>query len=249
MRIDRDSPLPLYYQLKKLLLAKIESGVLKPGDILFTESQMQEQYDVSRTTVRQALKELEDAGKIVRQRGRGTFVAKPKVSHSPEQYPDLADHMVKQGLTPGWSLLGASWVIPPEDIAKQLNLAAGHKAFCLRRLRLENDDPIGYHVAYVSPNFATAIDETAFLDGGSLRYLREQNILETSIANRILEAVPASMEDAAVLNCSKGDALLQIRRIVLSADNLPIEIFRGVYLGSRFQYHINNMRAINPINA
>ncbi|MDQ7037433.1 MAG: GntR family transcriptional regulator [Anaerolineae bacterium] len=53
--IDRKSPLPLYYQLKRVLLAKIDSSELKPGDIFPTEQQIQETYQVSRTTVRQAL--------------------------------------------------------------------------------------------------------------------------------------------------------------------------------------------------
>lgn len=249
MGIDRTSPMPLYYQLKQILLIQIDSGEFKPGDILPTESQIQEYYDVSRTTVRQALSELESEGKVSRYRGRGTFVTKPKISHNPEQYPDLADNMMRQGSIPGWKVLSAQWITPTEKIVNRLHISNTERVFCLKRVRLENDEPIGLHTAYVSPRFAQLIDENAFNEGGSLRYLRMGEILQKSTANRTLEAVPSNQEEAKLLNVPTGAAMLLIRRTVLSAENQPVEFFRGVYRGDRFQYHISNMRAISQINA
>ncbi|MDQ7024652.1 MAG: GntR family transcriptional regulator [Anaerolineae bacterium] len=247
--IDRKSPLPLYYQLKRVLLAKIDSSELKPGDIFPTEQQIQETYQVSRTTVRQALSELEDEGKITRHRGRGTFVTKPKVSHSAEQYPNLADNMSKQGLTPGWKVLLADWVAADSAITTRLKLPSVQKVFCLERLRLENDEAIGHHMAYVSPAYASAIDEASFTEGGSLRYLRHLTVLANCIANRTLEAIEANPKIAVYLNVEVGAALLRVRRIVYTPDDSPVELFEGVYRGDRFEYHINHMRAVSNINA
>lgn len=249
MSIDRKSPMPLYYQLKRILLTKIGSGELKPGDMFPTEQHIQETYDVSRTTVRQALSELEDEGKITRHRGRGTFVAKPKISHNPKQYPNLADHMSEQGLLPGWQLLSADWKIADNEVAKRLELSAGQSVFCLERLRLENDEAIGHHFAYVAPDYVSLIDENTFTEGGSLRYLHNLSVLQESTANRTLEAIPASKKFADLLAAKEGSALLRVRRIIYTADNKPIEFFEGVYRGDRFQYHINNMRAVSSINA
>jgi DNA-binding GntR family transcriptional regulator len=249
MSIDRNSPMPLYYQLKRVLLAKIDSGELKSGDIFPTEQQIQETYDVSRTTVRQALSELEDEGKITRHRGRGTFVAKPKVSHSADSYPNLADHMSEQGLTPGWQLISADWLIPDNEVSKHLKLSSGQKVFCLERLRLENDEAIGHHLAYIAPDYAGMIDEQSFTEGGSLRYLHNLSVLQESTANRTLEAIPANKKVAALLNTEEGTALLRVRRTIYTTDNETIEFFEGVYRGDRFQYHINNMRAVSSINA
>jgi GntR family transcriptional regulator len=241
--------MPLYYQLKRVLIAKIDSGELKSGDIFPTEQQIQDIYDVSRTTVRQALSELEDEGKITRHRGRGTFVAKPKVSHSAGSYPNLADHMSEQGLTPGWKLLSAAWLIPDNEVSKRLKLSSGQKVFCLERLRLENDEAIGHHFAYVAPDYAGMIDERAFTEGGSLRYLHNISILQGSIANRTLEAIPASKKIASLLDIEEGSALLRVRRIIYTQEEHPIEFFEGVYRGDRFQYQINNMYAVSSINA
>ncbi|MCA9913695.1 MAG: GntR family transcriptional regulator [Anaerolineae bacterium] len=249
MTINRDSPLPLYYQLKRLLLAKIESGELKPGDIFPTEQIIQETYEVSRTTVRQALSELEEDGKITRHRGRGTFVAKPKVKHIPEQYPDLTDHMTLQGLVPGWRLLSAEWVFPSMEVGKQLQVDEEQRVFRLERLRLEHDEAIGYHIAHVAPDYAGSIDEHAFTTGGSLRYLRPLPALETAVADRMIDALPASEHVAKMLDVSPGEPLLRVQRVIRTPEGSPIEAFSRVYRGDRFQYHIQNMRAVNGINA
>lgn len=249
MTIDRNSPIPLYFQLKRILLEKIDNSELNPGDMLPTEQQIQEEHDVSRTTVRQALSDLVDDGKITRHRGRGTFVAKPKVRHMPDQYPDLADHMIEQGLTPGWRLLHADWVDPTEEITKTLQVGSGKQVFQLERLRLENNDPIGYQIAYLAPQFAAAIDDNTFMAGGSLRYLNKLDLLQTGVADRTLEAIEANEKYAELLSIPLETALLRVSRVIYTQDRTPIEMFVGVYRGDRFQYHINNMRAVSTINA
>lgn len=78
--LNRDVPIPLYYQLKQLITQEISSGVLKPGDKLPAEDDLCEMYAVSRTPVRQALTELVHEGLLIRVHGRGTFVAEPEPS-------------------------------------------------------------------------------------------------------------------------------------------------------------------------
>lgn len=239
--IDRASRLPLYFQLKQWLVEQIEKGHWQPGDMLPTEQQLQEQYDLSRTTVRQAFKELELEGLVTRYRGRGTFVAKPKVTHSPEPRSSLTASLLHQGVQPGWRVLSAEWTSSPTEVAKELQVEVGTQVYRLRRLRLANDEPIGYHIAYVSPKYSEAIDESSLTNGGSLRYLRRQNHLDGSRADRILEAIAAGKEEAALLSVDIGMPMLLIRRVVMSYDSKPIELFRGIYRGDRFQYHISNL--------
>jgi GntR family transcriptional regulator len=80
-RLDRTSFVPLYYQLQELLKEQIESGVWAPGDALPSEPELARGLGVSRVVVRQALAILDDDRQIVRIRGRGTFVAQPKIGH------------------------------------------------------------------------------------------------------------------------------------------------------------------------
>src|SRR5262245_51858084 len=78
--VDKGSPVPFYYQLRQLLESAIAVGALPPGEQIPTEASLCERYDVSRTVVRQALSDLERTGLVTRLKGKGTFVAEPKIS-------------------------------------------------------------------------------------------------------------------------------------------------------------------------
>jgi GntR family transcriptional regulator len=238
MTIDRESPIPLYYQLKELLTGRITSDEWQPGDMLPTEEQLQEQYELSRTTVRQALKELEFEGKISRYRGRGTFVSKPKISHSPDPHFNLTAYLTQQGMEPGWQVLSAGWVSATAEVADRLGVKAGSRVYQLQRLRMANDEPIGYHITHVIPVLGEAIDENRLDQGGSLDYLHGPGQLEESYANRTIEAILASDETAKLLDIVKGSPILLIRRQVFNADGVPVEDMRAMYRGDRFQYRV-----------
>lgn len=241
MTINRNSPLPLYYQLKQLLVEQMANGEWKPGDILPTELSLQKEHDLSRTTVRQAIREMELEGLVARFRGRGTFVAEPKVIHNPESQNSLTNFLISHGKNPGWKLISAGMCISPEAIAENLKIEYKEETFCLRRLRLSNEEPIGYLVSYVPSNYIDAVDESAYTEGGSLNYLRTTGHLENSRAVRLLEAVPAQEEEASLLGVDIGAPLLQVRRTVFNSDEKPIEEFRGAYRGDRFQYQISSL--------
>lgn len=239
MSINRSSPFPLYYQLKQIILNKLEAHVWVPGDMLPSEKEFQDEYNLSRTTVRQALKELEDEGMLSRYRGRGTFVAQPKITHGLEPRFSLTTYLREQGRQPGWQLLSAEWVLPPQDVATRLQISPEERSFCLRRLRLADGEPLGFHTAYVSPQFAELISPAQFQQGGSLSYLQSEVLLVGSRAERILEAVRSSEEDTSLLGVSKGAPMFQIRRLLLSFDRQPVEDLCAIYRGDRFQYVLN----------
>lgn len=241
MTIDRQAPLPLYYQLKLLLNERIENGVWKPGDLLPTELNLQETHGLSRTTVRQAIRELEIEGLVTRYRGRGTFVSEEKVVHSPEPHKGLSDFLREQGKRPGWKVISADWIEPDKRIIKQLGLKADEKVFCLKRLRLADDQTIGFHSSYVAPKYSEAIDDSKFEKGGSLFYLKEKKYLQDSKAFRVLEAVPATEAEASFLGVDIGFPLLLVKRLVVNKSGIPFEYFHGLYRGDRFQYQLNNL--------
>ena len=236
--IERNSPIPLYYQLKQLLAERITKGEWQPGDMLPTEEQLQEQYGLSRTTVRQALRELELEGLISRHRGRGTFVSRPKISHSPDPHFNLTAYLTEEGMRPGWQVISAKWTPATEEVAERLALKAGQMVYQLRRLRLANGEPIGYHIAHVIPALAESIDESHLDRGGSLDYLHATGQLDQSYANRTIEAILASDEVARRLDSIKGSPILMIRRRVFNSAGVPVEDMRAMYRGDSFQYRV-----------
>jgi GntR family transcriptional regulator len=236
--IERESPVPLYHQLKQLLTERIANGDWLPGDMLPTEEQLQEQYGLSRTTVRQALRELEYEEKISRFPGRGTFVTKPKISHSLDPEFDFTAFLTQQGMRPSWRVLSIEWVPASTQLAERLVLNAGTLVYQLRRLRLANDEPIGYHTTHVIPELGENINDQWLEQGDSLDYLRKSGQLGESYANRIIEATLATEETAKLLDAVPGSPILLIRRRVFDSEGTAIEDMRALYRGDRFQYRI-----------
>ena len=170
-------------------------------------------------------------------------MAEPKVVHGPEPQYSLTNFLIQQGKNPGWEVISAQWCTPLPAITDRLQLARNVEVFCFRRLRLSDTEPIGYLESFVSHAFRDAIDEQDYETGGSLEYLKSKGHLVNSRALRNLEAVPAQELEASLLGVDIGAPMLQVRRLVISRDDLPIEDFRGIYRGDRFQYQISSLPA------
>src|SRR4051812_25015713 len=82
MQLDKSVPIPLYFQLKELILSEIKEGNYKIGSLIPTENDLSDMFEISRTTVRQAITELVQEGWLYRVKSKGTFVSKPKIEQS-----------------------------------------------------------------------------------------------------------------------------------------------------------------------
>ena len=240
LSIDRNSPLPLHHQLKQRLLEKIELGEWKPDDLIPSEQELQEQFGLSRTTVRQAMSELVHEGLLVRERGRGTFVTPPKMTHSPEAHKGLTEFMQEQGITPGWRVLEKGLVSANRETAAALELPPKSRVYRLRRLRLADDKPIGVHIACLPEAIAAQINDAALVEGGSLHYISHIPQMMTSRANRTIEAIPAGEPDVSLLQIAPGSPILQITRVVRSSGGEPLEYLQARYRGDQFKYQIGD---------
>ncbi len=237
--LDRNSPVPLYFQLKQVLLSRIDSGEWLTGSLIPGELELQQTYDLSRTTVRQTLGDLVSEGRLVRFRGRGTFVAevrKGKVTHNAAF--GLHEAMAMQGFTPGWRLLESDWVSsPPAQVLDHLNLERGDKVYRIVRLRLANDEPIGHHTAWLPASIGRRIDTSLLTEGESKSYLLHLPEMRHAMARRAIEAVCADARDAQLLLTTEGQPVLAVHRLVRVADQ-PVEYLQARYLGSRYKYEI-----------
>lgn len=237
--IDRTSPIPLYFQLKQILLERIDSEEWGSGDLIPSELELQDTYGLSRTTVRQTLSDLVNEGRLHRQRGRGTFVTKPVFAHDPMIRPGAAGYMSHEGLEPGWRIVKADWTDnPPEGVRERLNVAEDARVYRIHRLRLANDEPIGYHYAYLPESLVPLINHDALLEGGSMRYLRSVPQMENSQAVRHLEATLAGDPEIEQLGVAAGFPILTIERILLAEDGSTIELLWAAYRGDQFKYRV-----------
>ncbi len=102
MQIDKQSPIPIYFQIMEQLKTQIKNGELKADALLPSEREYAEQFGISRMTVRQALSNLVNEGFLYRQKGRGTFVSKLKMEQPLQGLTSFTEDMRSRGMKPGW---------------------------------------------------------------------------------------------------------------------------------------------------
>src|SRR4051794_18999277 len=139
--VDRNSPVPLYFQVAEQLEAAIAAGELAPGTRLENELQLADRCGLSRPTVRQAIQHLVDRGLLVRKRGVGTQVVQAQVRRSIE-LTSLYDDLAAARRAPGTRVLELETVPATDEVAKDLGLPLGTNVIRLRRLRLSDDEPL-----------------------------------------------------------------------------------------------------------
>jgi GntR family transcriptional regulator len=236
--MDRTSPVPLYYQLKLLLLEKIERGEWARGALIPSEKELEATYGLSRTTVRQALGELTAEGLLYRRRGRGTFVAHAKLTYDAVSGIEANGTMRERGITLEWRLLDSTWISAPAYAAQALGIAPGNRVFCIRRLRLAGEDVMGYHIAYLPEWSAQRIDVERMTDGDSLAYLRRMLPRRSPRIERTLEARLSGDLEGALIGLEVGAPVLHLERVVFDSAERPLEYLKAAYSGDRLKYRL-----------
>lgn len=240
MTMDRRAPAPLYHQLKRALIDHIQTAGLAPGARMPTEAEIEQQHGISRTTIRQALQELVQAGVVERVQGRGTFVAAPPLIHAP-LLTSFTENMQSQGQRPSHRVL-ESWVTAaPQAVADALELEPGAPCRFIRRLLLVNDRALGVAETWLPRavlGVADPLFDAAALAAGSLYEVLQRPPIGLVLA-RGAETVRAGLADdeqAALLGCSPSAPVLVVDRVSFTADERPVESTRLVFDGTRYAY-------------
>jgi GntR family transcriptional regulator len=232
--IDRGARLPLYQQLYEILHQKILLQQWKPGDRLPTESELEQQHNVSRITVRTVLDMLVKEGLIYRQAGRGTFVAHATLEQGLSQIISFTEDMQRRGFTVSTRVLFSGLVPATAYIAERLRIDPGEELAHLQRLRLADGEPMCIEHSYFIHRYCPGILDHDF----STRSLREVKIGKYGIrwahAKQTIQAINASREMADLLGVRRGGALLFFERISFSQDNVPMEFLQAYYRADRY---------------
>ncbi|HXT37315.1 MAG TPA: GntR family transcriptional regulator, partial [Chloroflexota bacterium] len=133
MMLDRQSPIPIHYQFKKMLLDQILSGHLPPGAQLPTEGEYARQFGVSLAPIRQALGELAQQGYIERRTRRGTFVRRRKIAQKIASLSSFTDAMHETNLAVAVEVLQLESIQAPKELAARLGLSESEAVVFLQR--------------------------------------------------------------------------------------------------------------------
>ncbi len=241
--IDKASPVPFYYQLRQLLERAVADGVLAAGEQIPTEASLCERYDVSRTVVRQALSDLERTGLVTRLKGKGTFVAEPKVSEFVAQsLTSLHEDLSARGerLTTKVLRLEVEPVSP--HVAPMLELQEPEPIVLLERLRFLRGEPLVVTTAYMPHSICAPILELDMSDRSLFETYEQELGLTLHRGTRAIEARTATGELAQHLGLNEGAPVLAFTGVTYLDDGRPIEYFVGLHRGDRSRFETELFR-------
>lgn len=243
--LDVHSPVPLYYQLKNLLEEQIASGVYKPGDMIPSENKLCDIYAISRTTVRQAIHELVNSGKLTRTQGRGTFIADSYTEKPVDKLFGFTSDMKETGQIPRSKVLQFAPLIPAKHVRVGLRLEENEAAIILRRLRFAEENVLGLAVSYLPfKRFFKLLDEN--MEDNSLYKtleLKFDTIPLRSVYN--VETQRCPREIAKLLEIAPGDPILFLQEVVYDQNDVPFEFVEEFYRSDRFSFRVEIRRHQN----
>jgi len=244
LSVDRASALPLHVQVKQALRDQIAGGTWKPGDLVPGDVELCSQLAVSRTTVRQALTELAHEGWVVRERGRGTFVAPPKLTERAiERLSGFFEDMAALGHSSVSQVLRQEARPADEPIAARLNIKAGTGVVEIERLRFVEDEPVVLTTTYLPQSLAPGLEAADLTRRSLYEYLETECGLTLASGVRTIEAVAADARQARLLRVRKGAPLVFLQSVSYLADGRPIEYYLALHRGDRSRFEVELVRS------
>lgn len=250
LTVQRDSAVPFYEQLKQILNRQIDAGEYQPGDLVPSEFELCKRYGVSRTVVRQALGELVNEGHLYRMRGKGTYVAKPKLNEQFIQstvgfFEDLTarGHIVQS------RVMSCELIQPIERIASILELEPDARCIELVRLRSVNDEIVAFTKSYMPDFGAEFFEDLRATDLSTVslyKWLEERWGMRIDSGHRSLEAGLATGMLARLLEMEAGSPVLEIESIGRDANDRVIEYFQAWHRGDRTRLEMDVVRDPRP---
>ena len=236
--LSLESDIPLYSQIVSIVKRNISAGTLVTGDLLPSEAELCKTFDISRSTVRQAIGTLESEGLVVRKQGRGTFVAEPKVRRRTENVYSFTSEISSMGMTPSSRLIDFQVIEPTPDIVRMLELTGPEsKVYRFSRVRNVNDEPLiletSFYPQYIYPKLTRELLETHSFY--SLLY--EVGIVPANAVDSY-EAVPLNRKECELLGCKPGSCGFFVQRRTFNENGMCYEFTQSIMRADRVKLDV-----------
>lgn len=243
-QLDRESTLPLYHQVKQILLARVRAEDLAPGARVPGDHELCRSLGVSRSVVRQALAELEVEGVVERVKGRGTYVAHPRTTeHLVARLTGLHEEMAARGASVTSTVRRQEVVPATGQVAAALEVEVGTPVLVLERLRHVGGEPWVLTTTHLPTDLAPDLAHEDFTEQSLYSVLETRYGVTLTHGRRSVEAVAASEETARLLAVAPHDPLLMLRSTTWAGER-PVEVFVALHRGDRTRFEVDLERTL-----
>lgn len=235
--IDTDSFTPAYIQLARILYGGIMDGELRAGDRVPSENELSERYGLSRMTARKAISLLTDKGLVRRDKGKGTFVSKPRVEGGIFLIPDFHDEMRRQGISTDVTLLSVKVVPAGRVPADRLGIRKAERVIYLERVLGGDGEPLVFDRKYILLDRSQPLLE-AELGHGSMEELYAGNPQMAPVrADLELSATNLTAREARLLKSRKGASAFCMEQLIYAANDRKVTWGWLIYRGDKFSFN------------
>lgn len=235
-RIDKDSRIPLYFQLVDILLEEMENS-LSEGEQIPSEREICDKYNVSRTTVRQAINELEREGLIYKVHGKGTFVAPKKMKQDLVGFYSFTEEMKKLGKKPLSKVMSFEITDAGRKVSKKMNIEENAMVYKFTRLRIADDIPMMLEETFVPHDLFPGLTKEELESNALYDIFTEKYKVESKVADEFFTPVMAFENEASLLEMPSSLPSLRIERYTYN-ENRIIEYTNSIARGDKFKYHV-----------
>ena len=235
IQVDRNSPVPLYFQVAQRLEEMIESGELATGTRLENEIDLADRLGLSRPTMRKAIEYLVDRGLLVRKRGVGTQVVHAKVKRQVE-LTSLYDDLAKTHRDPSTRVISFRTEPAADALAIEFGIPEGTEVYVFERLRYADGEPLALMRNHVPVDLLRLTAED--LETAGLYNLLRANGINLRIAKQSIGARAATAAEARALGEAKGAPLLTMARAAYDDQGRAVEHGNHLYRASRYSFDL-----------
>ncbi|WP_070000646.1 GntR family transcriptional regulator [Cellulosilyticum sp. I15G10I2] len=245
--MDRENSfIPMYYQLKKIIIDMIENEAIKADVAIPSEPKLMQTYHLSRTTVRKAIDELVNEGYLYKRQGKGTFVKGRGFEQGLIRLSGCSEDIKRYGLTPKPHVLDAGIRQPSKRVCKMLDITEDEKTFYMERVVYGDEIPINKNKSYIPYHLVPGIEAIDFNQESLYKVLEKDYRITINKAIRTVEAILANEEVALQLQVDEGAPVMlfkgQVFGMLPDSNEVVIEYFEAIYRSDQFQFYIEQHR-------
>lgn len=227
--------IPIYKVIENDLKKDINEGLLQSGDLVPSENELKDKYNVSRMTVRQALNNLVNDGYLYRHKGKGTFISSRKIEKNIHGVRSFTEEMAATNRRVSNQILKFEKMIVPVDIAEKLFLTRKDEVYHIERVRYGNDIPVLFEQLYIPTKLFKTIEEKD-LKGSFYEYIEKELGLQISHCIQSIEAISTNPIVSQALGVKTNDPALLIVRNTFLSSGRPFEYVRSYYRADQYKF-------------
>lgn len=231
--MDMNSPLTLQFQLRSTLYANIENKIWLPGQKIPSERELCEEHNVSRMTVREVLKDLEQSGYLVRKQGKGTFVATPAIEYKMTSTFSLSQVLQQNGASSEFEILGYEICKVPDFLRETFKLADSDEVVELIRVRRINGEAYAWEKAVVPCKYLAGATQQDIDKNGLYPMMKASSGIFPEYSEESVDAVSCPKKVAENMGLAQRTAVFFVTRFTMAGDTC-VEYCESYVYGQRY---------------